>query len=127
MSRLLRKQPEGIQLLVDKQIGRHTSFGLYEGVDEGRGGGGTNWLTVVGDGCKWAVVQAVAFRQGEIKDEIVLAIEKLEGARTVVLEAFLTPRGKHRAGFQDFLRQHKTVGCLLVDQEKLMLGGSVFP
>ena len=61
------------------------------GVDEGGVDGRVSRMEITGDRGKGAVVEAVPLTQGEVEKEGPGVVEELEGARAVLLEAFLPP------------------------------------
>ena len=74
------REPYHIQLLVKKHS-----------VDEGGVDGRVSRMEITGDRGKGAVVEAVPLTQGEVEKEGPGVVEELEGARAVLLEAFLPP------------------------------------
>ena len=60
-------------------------------VDEGGVDGRVGRMEITSDRGKGAVVEAVPLTQGEVEKEGPGVVEELEGARAVLLEAFLPP------------------------------------
>ena len=81
------QEPHHIPLLVNEHS-----------VDEGGVDGRVGWVEIASDRRNGLVVQAIALPQGEIDKKVPVAVEELSGAGAIVLEAFLKPRGKRRAG-----------------------------